>query len=165
MTAPRCLRCCLPLSSVEKEQEEARAALAARADEVRAAVSEERLLREVPTALRRGLCTRAADPVLRVTAAGQAAAHRRGALKVPPSGRFAGATLWGWLVSLPHTLAAGVPVAARPSGVPLLAKFGALMFAAGFAVETVADLQKWAFKNDAANALGGLELFEVPLGE
>ena len=60
--------------------------------------------------------------------------------------------LWGWLVSLPHTLAAGVPVAARPAGVPLLAKFGALMFAAGFAVETVADLQKWAFKNDAANA-------------
>ena len=51
-----------------------------------------------------------------------------------------------------HTLAAGVPVAARPAGVPLLAKFGALMFAAGFAVETVADLQKWAFKNDAANA-------------
>ena len=52
---------------------------------------------------------------------------------------------WGVLVSLPHSIAAGVPVAQRPKlGAAHLA--GLALFAAGFVGETVADLQKTAFK-------------------
>lgn len=58
--------------------------------------------------------------------------------------------LWGWVVSLPHTLAAAVPVAERP-------EFGAMhvvglaLFALGLTIESGADLQKWLFKADPAN--------------
>lgn len=59
--------------------------------------------------------------------------------------------LWGWLVSLPHTLAAGVPVAERPSfGAVHVA--GLALFVVGLAIESAADLQKWRFKADVANA-------------
>lgn len=59
--------------------------------------------------------------------------------------------LWGWLVSLPHTLATGVPLAERPpfGRVHIM---GLALFAIGFALETAADLSKWAFKGSAANA-------------
>ena len=59
--------------------------------------------------------------------------------------------LWGYLVSLPHTLAATVPIAERPA-------FGAIhiggliLFALGLAVESAADWQKWTFKLDKGNA-------------
>jgi len=54
---------------------------------------------------------------------------------------------WGWLVFLPHSLAAGVPAVLRPP-------FGALdclglgCFVTGLAVESLADWQKWRFKQD-----------------
>jgi len=58
--------------------------------------------------------------------------------------------LWGWLVSLPHTIAAAVPVAERPPfGVVHAA--GLVLFALGWSLETAADWQKWWFKADAAN--------------
>ena len=59
--------------------------------------------------------------------------------------------LWGWLVSLPHTLATGVPLAERPPfGRVHIA--GLALFATGFALETAADLSKWVFKASEANA-------------
>ena len=59
--------------------------------------------------------------------------------------------LWGWLVSLPHTLAAGVPTAERPSfGAVHIA--GLSLFALGFIIETAADLSKWTFKANPLNA-------------
>ena len=57
---------------------------------------------------------------------------------------------WGWLVSLPHTLAAGVPVAERPP-FGAVHVIGLTLFAAGFFVETAADWQKWLFKANDAN--------------
>jgi protein-S-isoprenylcysteine O-methyltransferase Ste14 len=59
--------------------------------------------------------------------------------------------LWGWLVSLPHTLAAGVPLAERPPFGPWHIA-GLAVFALGFALESTADWQKWIFKADPANA-------------
>ena len=57
---------------------------------------------------------------------------------------------WGWLVSLPHTLAAGVPLAERPEfGAVHLA--GVALFLTGFFIESAADYQKWLFKADSAN--------------
>jgi len=58
--------------------------------------------------------------------------------------------LWGWLVCLPHTLGAGVPLAARPAFGAVHAA-GAALFGAGLSLETAADAQKWLFKQDAAN--------------
>jgi len=58
--------------------------------------------------------------------------------------------LWGWLVSLPHTLAASVPVGERPAFGPVHVA-GLVLFVAGLAIETAADWQKWLFKADAAN--------------
>ncbi len=58
---------------------------------------------------------------------------------------------WGWLVSLPHTLAAAVP---RKSLVPFGTPFdyvGIGAFAVGLILETAADAQKWRFKADPAN--------------
>jgi len=58
--------------------------------------------------------------------------------------------LWGWLVSLPHTLAAGVPVASRPRlGWGSVGSL--LLFGLGLLIETAADTQKWFFKGDPAN--------------
>lgn len=59
--------------------------------------------------------------------------------------------LWGWLVSMPHTLAAGVPAVERPAfGRCHIA--GLALFAAGFLIETAADWSKWVFKASEANA-------------
>lgn len=59
--------------------------------------------------------------------------------------------LWGWLVSLPHTLATGVPIGERPPfGRVHVA--GLTMFALGLLLETAADLSKWFFKASSANA-------------
>lgn len=58
--------------------------------------------------------------------------------------------LWGWVVSLPHTVAAGVPLAVRPAFGPLHVA-GIALFASGLTVETAADVQKWLFKQDPAN--------------
>eukprot|EP00438_Fugacium_kawagutii_P028569 Skav232558 [mRNA] locus=scaffold3309:79915:80802:- [translate_table: standard] len=54
---------------------------------------------------------------------------------------------WGWVVFLPHALAAGVSSTLRP---PLgwCDVLGIAMFAAGFLVETVSDWQKWQFKKN-----------------
>ena len=53
---------------------------------------------------------------------------------------------WGVVVSLPHTLAAAVPAAARPAfGLPA-DLLGLALFAAGLWLETTADYQKWKFK-------------------
>jgi steroid 5-alpha reductase family enzyme len=57
---------------------------------------------------------------------------------------------WGWIVSLPHSVAAAVAPAVRPRFGGLLDVVGLAGFAAGFALETAADLQKMAFKNDPA---------------
>ena len=58
---------------------------------------------------------------------------------------------WGWFVSLPHTLAASVPAgsvpAMRAAGCSAL---GLGLFAVGMVVETLADAQKWAFKQNLA---------------
>ena len=56
--------------------------------------------------------------------------------------------MWAFLVSLPHTVAAGVP-AAVPFGTTSAA--GLALFGSGFCLETAADVQKWLFKADAAN--------------
>lgn len=58
--------------------------------------------------------------------------------------------LWGWVVSLPHIVAAGVPLKARPP----FGRFGLLslaVFAAGLLLESAADLTKLGFKNEPAN--------------
>lgn len=58
--------------------------------------------------------------------------------------------LWGVVVSLPHTLAAGVPVAERPRfGSGHIAGLG--IFALGFLIEVTADLSKWFFKANPLN--------------
>eukprot|EP00927_Polykrikos_kofoidii_P079120 TRINITY_DN75912_c0_g1_i1.p1 TRINITY_DN75912_c0_g1~~TRINITY_DN75912_c0_g1_i1.p1 ORF type:complete len:318 (-),score=25.59 TRINITY_DN75912_c0_g1_i1:80-946(-) len=59
--------------------------------------------------------------------------------------------LWGWLVLLPHTLAAGVAVAGRPPFGTLLDMIGVSVYTIGLIVESLADLQKWNFKQDLAN--------------
>ena len=72
--------------------------------------------------------------------------------------------LWGWIVSLPHTLAAGVQAAeleaaattttAAATAAGSLAPVqlgGILAFLIGLWLETAADFQKWAFKADPAN--------------
>ena len=57
---------------------------------------------------------------------------------------------WGWIVSLPHTLAAGVSLNMRPS-FSWLDGLGIGLFAVGLLMETIADWQKWQFKKDPAN--------------
>lgn len=59
--------------------------------------------------------------------------------------------VWGFLVALPHTIAAAVPHNARPRFGHRLDRVGVAMFCAGLALETSADLQKWRFKNEPAN--------------
>jgi len=58
---------------------------------------------------------------------------------------------WGWVVSLPHTIAAGVPAAGRPRFGGPLDMLGLGLFAAGLLTETAADYTKWCFKADPAN--------------
>jgi len=60
--------------------------------------------------------------------------------------------VWGFVVSLPHVIAAGVtPRSARPRlGLPS-DWVGVGILALGLLVETAADYQKWTFKSDAAN--------------
>ena len=50
---------------------------------------------------------------------------------------------WGWFVSLPHTLAAGVEKAPPPGACSAL---GLGMYVVGLVIETLADVQKWRFK-------------------
>ena len=57
---------------------------------------------------------------------------------------------WGWFVSLPHTLAASVPAASVPAMRTGCSVLGLGLFAVGIVVETLADAQKWAFKQNAA---------------
>ncbi|CAN0240934.1 unnamed protein product, partial [Laminaria digitata] len=57
--------------------------------------------------------------------------------------------MWAWVVSLPVTLANFSPARAVPIGAGGWACAG--LFAAGLAVETVADYQKFKFKNDPEN--------------
>lgn len=59
--------------------------------------------------------------------------------------------LWGFVVSLPHTLAAGVPLSVRPPPTPLLTGLSLLSFGIGFCLETAADIQKYWFKSNPAN--------------
>ena len=69
-----------------------------------------------------------------------------------PSGAtvfWATSFVWGVVCSLPHTLGAGV-AAPRPLG--LAGAAGLVLFAFGFALETTADVQKYLFKRDTANA-------------
>ena len=58
--------------------------------------------------------------------------------------------LWAFVVSLPHTLVAGVPAVAHPR-VGVVSTAGLAMFALGLTLETAADGQKWLFKGDPAN--------------
>lgn len=58
---------------------------------------------------------------------------------------------WGWLVSLPHTLAAGVPSAALPRVSRLHVGASLSIALAGLVLETAADWTKWGFKKDPAN--------------
>ena len=50
--------------------------------------------------------------------------------------------MWGILVSLPHTLG----LTSSLPGNPVMLRLGAGMFGIGWIVETLADYQKWAFK-------------------
>jgi steroid 5-alpha reductase family enzyme len=59
--------------------------------------------------------------------------------------------LWGFVVSLPHTLAAGVPLASRPPFGGIASWGGMAMYAVGLFLETAADGQKWMFKENPAN--------------
>ena len=59
--------------------------------------------------------------------------------------------IWGFVCALPHTVAAGVALSARP---PLGRALDAISIAAivtGLAVESLADAQKWSFKADPCN--------------
>lgn len=56
--------------------------------------------------------------------------------------------LWGVLCSLPHALG----TTSDNPGLTSTTVVGTTMFAIGFIIETVADLQKWSFKNSAAAA-------------
>ena len=58
--------------------------------------------------------------------------------------------LWGWLVSLPHTIAATTP-GPRPSFGRATDRAGLLLLVLGLAVESLADWQKWRFKQSEAN--------------
>lgn len=51
--------------------------------------------------------------------------------------------VWGIVCSLPHTLGS----ASRLPGSPFFLKLGAVIAGTGLATETLADYQKWAFKN------------------
>lgn len=57
---------------------------------------------------------------------------------------------WGWLVSLPHTIAAATP-GPRPSFGRATDRAGLLLLVLGLAVESLADWQKWRFKQSEAN--------------
>lgn len=59
--------------------------------------------------------------------------------------------LWGFIVSLPHTLAAGVPLNGRPAFGGAVTFAGMLLYGTGLSLETAADAQKWLFKKDPAN--------------
>ena len=58
---------------------------------------------------------------------------------------------WGFVVSLPHAIAAGVPVAGRPTFGRMTDILGLALYAVGLTVESAADYQKWTFKADPAN--------------
>jgi len=58
--------------------------------------------------------------------------------------------LWGWLVSLPHTIAAATP-GPRPSFGRASDVAGLLLLGLGLAVESLADWQKWRFKQSETN--------------
>lgn len=58
--------------------------------------------------------------------------------------------VWGWVVSLPHTLAAAVPLAARPAGLGPASAASLALCVSGLMIETLADWQKWQFKQDPA---------------
>ena len=58
---------------------------------------------------------------------------------------------WGYMVALPHTLAAASSVAMRSRFGSFLDLAGVGLFAAGLLLETSADYQKWMFKQDARN--------------
>ena len=53
--------------------------------------------------------------------------------------------------SLPHAIAAGVPVAGRPTFGRMTDILGLALYAVGLTVESAADYQKWTFKADPAN--------------
>ena len=56
--------------------------------------------------------------------------------------------LWGFIVSLPHTIACGVPLAGRPAFGGWVTYTGMATFVIGLALESAADAQKWMFKRD-----------------
>jgi steroid 5-alpha reductase family enzyme len=58
--------------------------------------------------------------------------------------------LWGIVCSLPHTLAAAGPHSAR-NKLDVFCIAGLSVFALGFCIESVADYQKWRFKQDPEN--------------
>ena len=60
--------------------------------------------------------------------------------------------MWGFVVSLPHVLAAGIPLTSRPRLGRPRDLFAITLFIVGLALETTADLQKWQFKSEAVNA-------------
>jgi steroid 5-alpha reductase family enzyme len=73
------------------------------------------------------------------------------------AGFWAASCLWGVVCLLPHTLGAGVcgstafAAATASARLPRLSRVGAWIAAEGVALEAVADLQKWFFKQDPAN--------------
>ncbi len=69
----------------------------------------------------------------------------------PAAGFWFAQFLWAFIVSLPHTLAADLPVKAQPAfgGCQLV---GLAMYASGLLIETLSDAQKWTFKQDPANS-------------
>jgi len=58
--------------------------------------------------------------------------------------------LWCWSASLPHTLAAGLP-RDKESPPSTMQFIGLALFAVGFTIETMADWQKWNFKQNPTN--------------
>lgn len=52
--------------------------------------------------------------------------------------------MWGIFTSLPHTLGA----TSSAAGTPLTTKLGTLLYVIGLTFETLADVQKWQFKQN-----------------
>jgi steroid 5-alpha reductase family enzyme len=67
------------------------------------------------------------------------------------AGFWGSSFIWGFVCSLPHTAAAGVPLSARPPLGRALNVISVAAIVTGLGVETLADAQKWRFKAEPTN--------------
>ena len=76
----------------------------------------------------------------------------RSAFPLKLAGFWTAQSVWAIAVSLPITLAIAMPASAAAAPLGAFGIAGVTLFAAGFALETVADAQKFVFKRDPTNA-------------